>query len=241
MWAEAYLDKDARYCAITVLRGDHYTQDNLTMYTLLKECIMDCPAWTFIRRFEKNKDGRGAFKALKTQYEGSSSILMRKNATYSSLSTCIFEGSTRHYSFQNYVTLHQKAHKKLEELGEPVSKTKKVAEFLKYITDPTLLEMGMQIVMGDPVKLDNFELCQQYLSTLQTNTEQQRRNKRNISGVSGESQGSTKKPKDRYYSLEEWHELGSAGRDAVNVLRSERGRAQGERGDGRGGRGGRTA
>jgi hypothetical protein len=33
MWAEAYLDKDARYCAITVLRGDHYTQDNSTMYT----------------------------------------------------------------------------------------------------------------------------------------------------------------------------------------------------------------
>ena len=130
---------------------------------------------------------------------------------YFSLSTCAcaFKGSTHHYSFQNYVTLHQKAHNELKGLGEPVSETKKVSEFLKYISDPTL-QMGMQIVMGDPAKLDNFELCQQYFSTLQTNTEQQRRNKRNISGVSSESQGSTKKPKDRYYSSEEWHELGSA-------------------------------
>ena len=150
-----------------------------------------------------------------------------------------FKGSTRHYSFQNYVTLHQKAHNELEELGEPVSKTKKVSEFLKYISDPTL-QMGMQIVMGDPAKLDNFELCQQYLSTLQTNTEQQRRNKHNISGVSGELQGSTKKPKDRYYSSEEWHELGSAGRDVVNALRSARGRTQAGRGGGREGRGGRN-
>ena len=133
---------------------------------------MDCPAWAFVKRFEKSKDGRGAFKALKTHWEGTSSILTRKNATYSSLSTCAFKGtSTRHYSFQNYVTLHQKAHNELEELGEPVSETKKVAEFLKYITDPTL-QMGMQIVMGDPAKLDIFELCQQYLSTLLTSTEQ---------------------------------------------------------------------
>jgi hypothetical protein len=131
--------------------------------------------------------------ALKTQCEGTSSILTRKNAAYSSLST---------YTFQNYATLHQKAHNELEELGEPVSETKKVIEFLKYISDPTL-QMGMQIVMRDPAKLDNFELCQQYLSTLKANTEQQRQNKRNVSGVSGESQGSTKKPKDRYCSSEE--------------------------------------
>jgi hypothetical protein len=45
--------------------------------------------------------------------------------------------------------LHQKAHNELEELGEPVSETKKVSEFLKYISDPTL-QMGLQIVMGGP-------------------------------------------------------------------------------------------
>ena len=90
--------------------------------------------------------------------------------------TPLYSRSTRHYSFQNHVTLHQKAHNELEELGEPVSETKKVFEFLKYISDLTL-QMGMQTVMGDPARLDNFELCQQYLLTLQTNTEQQCRNK----------------------------------------------------------------
>ena len=94
--------------------------------------------------------------ALKTQCEeGTSSILTRKNAAYSSLFTCAFKGSTHHYIFQKSVMLHQEAHNELEELGEPVSETKKVAEFLKYIIDPTL-QMGMQIVMGDPNKLDNF-------------------------------------------------------------------------------------
>ena len=58
---------------------------------------------------------------------------------------------------------------------------------MKYITDPTL-QMGMQIVMGYPNKLDNFKLCQQYLSTPVMNTEQQCHNKHNVSKVSGEAQ-----------------------------------------------------
>ena len=39
----------ARYHAITILRGKHYQQDNLTMYTILKECMVDSPARTFIK------------------------------------------------------------------------------------------------------------------------------------------------------------------------------------------------
>ena len=35
------------------------------------------------------------------------------------------------YVFQKSVMLHQEAHNELEELGEPVSETKKVEEFLK--------------------------------------------------------------------------------------------------------------
>ena len=79
MWAEVYPNEDARYGAITVLRGEHYQQDDSTMYTILKEFMEDCPAWTFIKRFDRSKDGRGAFMALKTQCEGTSSILTRKN------------------------------------------------------------------------------------------------------------------------------------------------------------------
>ena len=42
--------------------------------------------------------------------------------------------------------------------------TKKVADFLSGITDPRLA-VSIQIVRSDPVKLEDFEACQQYLGT----------------------------------------------------------------------------
>ncbi|KAI2502017.1 hypothetical protein MHU86_12420 [Fragilaria crotonensis] len=61
--------------------------------------------------------------------------------------------------------------------------SKKVADFLKGITDPKL-ESAVSVVLGDPKLLNNFQACQQYLSTTVENRATLERSKeRNISGV----------------------------------------------------------
>ncbi|KAI2496079.1 hypothetical protein MHU86_18451 [Fragilaria crotonensis] len=70
----------------------------------------------------------------------------------------------------------------------------KVADFLKGITDPKL-ESAVSVVLGDPKLLNNFQACQQYLSTTVENRATLERSKeRNISGVkSGEKTDKTAK------------------------------------------------
>ncbi|KAI2499408.1 hypothetical protein MHU86_15120 [Fragilaria crotonensis] len=72
--------------------------------------------------------------------------------------------------------------------------SKKVADFLKGITDPKL-ESAVSVVLGDPKLLNNFQACQQYLSTTVENRATLERSKeRNISGVkSGEKTDKTAK------------------------------------------------
>ena len=63
----------------------------------------------------------------------------------------------------------------------------KVADFLKGITD-LKLESAVSVVLGDPRMLNDFQMCQQYLSTTVENRATLEKSKeRNISGVkSGE-------------------------------------------------------
>jgi hypothetical protein len=151
---------------------------------------VDGPGWSFIKRFDKNKkDGRGAVLALKSQAEGTSAKLTRKQTAFASIASSTYLGPRKGFTFANYVTLHQSAHNELLDLDEPVSESKKVTDFLKGIRDSTLIT-GKSIVLGDPTKLGNFEECQQYLSTIVQNmAAQSKAEERHVSSVATEDSG----------------------------------------------------
>ena len=79
--------------------------------------------------------------------------------------------------------------------SEAIPETKKVADFLKGISDPKL-ESAVSVVLGDPKLMDDFQACQQYLSTtVENRTTLEKSKERNISGV--KSEGDIKKEKAR--------------------------------------------
>ena len=119
---------------------------------------------------------------LKAQAEGQSAKLMRKAKAYASMTSAAYRGQRRGYTFDNYVSVHQEAHNELFDLEVEVPESKKVTDFLKGIQDPQL-QVGKQIVLGDPKKMGNFEECQQYLGTLIQNTGIQAKMERNVSSV----------------------------------------------------------
>ena len=154
--------------ATSVLEGETFSRDCKRVFDILKPLVMEGPGWPFVQPFNRKRDGRAAFKALKAQAEGRSAIATRKAKAYAMLTTAIFTGKGK-FSFDQYVGRHQQAHNELLFMEEPVAETKKVTDFLAGIRDPKL-ETAIQTCMGDEQKLTNFELCQQYFKTVVENT-----------------------------------------------------------------------
>jgi hypothetical protein len=167
--AADYDNDDGHLIATTVLAGVHYQLDNMMIYNEFKPLAVDGPGWGFIKKFDESKDGCHAVLTLKKQAEGQLAQQTCKALAYTTLNTSSYHGPCRGYSFTNYVSLHQEAHNELLDLDKPVPETKKVTDFLKGIQDPALA-VGKSIVLSDPIKMSNFEECQQYLGMFIQNT-----------------------------------------------------------------------
>ena len=150
--------------ATSLLEGETFSRDNKRVFDILKPFVMEGPGWPFVQPFNRKRDGRTAFKALKSQAEGRSAIATRKAKAYAMVATADFTGKGK-VSFDQY----QQAHNELLFLEESVVGTKKVTDFLAGICDPKL-ETAIQTCMGDEQKLTNFELCQQYFKIIVENT-----------------------------------------------------------------------
>ena len=227
--AAEYATEDDRLIATTVLEGPHYLLDNTTLYDEFKPLVVDGPGWSFIKKFDKAKDGRKAVLALKKQAEGLSATQTRKAAAYASLTASVYRGARRGYTYDNYVSVHQEAHNELLDLEEPVPETKKVTDFLKGIQDP-VLAVGKTVVLGDPIKMSDFQECQQYLGTIVQNTGNQAKLERNVSaartgngGGGGGLEGSAlvDKMKGGSYSDAQWGGLSQGQKERVLKYREE--------------------
>jgi hypothetical protein len=174
-----YDSVDNYMMATAMLSGDHYKIDNTRLYNNLKPLVIEGAGWAFIKKFDRSKNGRGALMALKRQAEGTSAKRTRKARAYASLAQAWYRGEHRNFEFGNYVQIHQDAHNEELDLEEPVPETKKVQDFLSGILDARL-QTGKDIVLGTPLYLQDFKECQQYLSTLVSNTSTQAKNDRHI-------------------------------------------------------------
>jgi hypothetical protein len=141
------------------------------------------------------------------------------------MASSVFRGQRRGFTFDNYVSIHQDTHNELFDLEEVVPESKKVTNFLKGILDPHLT-VGKQIVLGDPAKMGNFKLCQQYLGTLIQNTNAQLKSERNVSsantGGGGKNSGSRSlvdKIKGGSYSSAQWADMSQPDRDHAKKFR----------------------
>ena len=134
--------------------------------------------------------------ALHQQCEGGSSLLTDKNQAYASLKGAAYHGYCKAYTYQQYVALHQDAHNELYDFNEAAPATKKVADFLAGISC-LLLQMGLNIVMSDPLKLSNFDVTQQFLGTLVANQANHNRIKNDERGTSSEETFKTNSKKEK--------------------------------------------
>jgi hypothetical protein len=163
--------------ATVLLSGQHFTVDNESIWEIVKSLVIDGFGWSFVKRFDRNMDGRAAILTLRRQCEGKTSIKTRKNKAYASISNLRYKGIRKQFTFAQYVAIHQAAHNELEDCNEAIPETKKVSNFLAGISDSSL-ESGITCVLSEDRYSDSFEATQQFLGTLVANQLVHRQGKR---------------------------------------------------------------
>jgi len=79
--------------ATTPLEGDQFDLDNERVYGIVKQLILDGPAWAYITsRIDRTKDGRAAWKALQAHYEGESYMNKQKEDAYRIIENLHYKG-----------------------------------------------------------------------------------------------------------------------------------------------------
>ena len=88
-----------RIMAIVLLSGEHYAVDNASLWEIIKTLVIDGFGWSFIKRFDKNMDGRAAILALHRQCDGKTSVKTCKNKAYTSTTSSNYRGIRKQFTF----------------------------------------------------------------------------------------------------------------------------------------------
>lgn len=119
-----YETEHQRLIAITPHQGLEFSDDNGKVFDYLKSWTLNGPAWTWMRSFNRTRNGRAAWLALLTHFEGDAQRDRAKDAAYAAISNAKYYGEKKRFSFETYVTIHQEAYEDLEQYGEPISEDK---------------------------------------------------------------------------------------------------------------------
>jgi hypothetical protein len=163
MRAEVLASLDQELINTVVLSGTAYQHDNKVLFDMLKDLTLQGNAWEFIAGYNRSKDGRAAWLALKAQAEGPQASETRKQKAYADIAKAHYTGSGR-FTLQSYITKHLAAHNVLRKEGEMISENKKVTDFLRGIQD-SRLDTAKQIVQSRTDLMGDFTLCQQHMAT----------------------------------------------------------------------------
>ena len=130
---EAYPSLDSKLISCIELDKTLFKHDNVQLYELLKTKTVAGDLWSFIKKFEKSKNGRGAYKALLGQAEGPAFQQAKVDGAYKRLETLHFTGKSRNFPFETYIQRHQECHNILAEPEnkEKLTESRKIELFLK--------------------------------------------------------------------------------------------------------------
>lgn len=225
------------------LAGATFKEDNAIVWAKTKELTLEGPAWNYSQPFEKARDGRGAIQAIRSHYEGPSTMNRETNEANETLSELTYTGEKRTFTFERFVSLRQEAHRVLDEAGEPVGEARKVRELLRGIHSDTMMP-AIAMVKATPNMLNDFDTTVNYLAQFVA-AGKVKSPPRNVSGFEqrspagrgggrggrgrggrgrgrggGRGDRSPSKADDRNYTSQEWSELSVDQREKIKALRA---------------------
>jgi hypothetical protein len=141
-----------------------YSKDNAEVWSVIRHVLYDTEGWSWISQFERARNGRAAYLAIKEHYLGSSNRSRIKMMADKALENTYYEGDKKSFTFEKYCSIHKMAHKDLADYGEPVSEDKKVRKLLANIRT-THLAAACAAVLATEHLYSSFDLTVNYLTT----------------------------------------------------------------------------
>jgi len=227
--------------ASAIHRGPEYHANNGIVFDLLQSLTLNGPAWAWINNYERVRDGRGAWKALITYYEGDSMKTRTKQECYDTIAKAAYKGNSRTFDFSAYVAIHQQAHQDLFRLGEPVPENKKVRDFLNGIMDTQCANIKLN-VLANSAYMNDFAMMINYCATAIDMIKRNDSSSRQISEVQSQNNRGGRGGRNQRGGRG-GHGKGGRGCQGNNYdpnYRNNNNGGRGNRGRGRGGRGRRN-
>ena len=137
--------------------GPEYDKDNQDLYNLLRSYLTGTPGWNIISKYQRSKNGRDAYLALREHYEGSSFHDLKKSKANNMMLKTFYRGDTLKFKWQNFVDIHLEAHRLFYEAGEELSDTIKILNFKSGIRPEAGLESTIEVARATPAINKNFE------------------------------------------------------------------------------------
>ena len=101
----------------TTHSGPLYPEDNSKVWMLLKKSLLGHQPYHHIDEFEQTKDGRGAWTALKSYYEGEDFINKTIQENLTKLRTLHYRGETQRFGFEQFIEIQKECYKRLRDVG----------------------------------------------------------------------------------------------------------------------------
>jgi hypothetical protein len=161
------ISDDEIFTTQTTHFGRSFKADNKTVWEHLKNLNIGHPPYNHISRFNSSANGRGAWIALKTFYEGEDFQERMRESAFTKLTNTFYKGETSRFSFEKYVEVHKSAHKMLEDCnynnGLGMDDPTKIQHFKTGIKTEAGLEHAMTHIRANP-QLRQFDQLISFLS-----------------------------------------------------------------------------
>jgi hypothetical protein len=226
-----YQSEHHRLIGIAPLNGTEYEEDNGRVFDILKSLLINGLAWTWMQAYNSTRNGRQAWLALLTHFEGDAQRDRVKDQTYAAIAAAKYYGDKKRFSFETYVTIHQDSYADLEQYGEIVSEEKRVRDLLTGIKDNSpATNAAKGTILATPNLRTSFSNAVAHLATtlqLSQSTQDTRNvsftqtgNKNSNGGRGGRGRGRGVRGRGRNiylgsYSPEQWRNLSSEDKKRV--------------------------
>ena len=101
----------------TTHHGPQYKDDNSKVWMLLKKSLLGNQPYHHIDEYEKTRDGRGAWLALKAYYEGEDFVNRTTQECLTKLRSLHYRGETPRFGFEQFVEAQKECYKRLRDVG----------------------------------------------------------------------------------------------------------------------------
>lgn len=188
---EVDIDDENIYRTVTTHSGADYNQDNSQVWKKLKACLLGKSEYNHISTYDRAKDGRGGWLALKQFYEGEDFKERNKTSAFSKLTNTFYRGDTGRFNFEKYVKVHKDAHKLLEDAeyngGAGIDNATKCYHFISGIKDESGLGYALSAARSNAQYKDFVNLVSFLSAEVDYRNDRRKQQKtgrdRNVSGA----------------------------------------------------------